>query len=401
MDKSLFIFNRSKILNNMLDNSVLLGFSIPKGEVKNDVNRNYFYLCGNFEFENIVMLVKKEGVTKELMFINPYDEFKAKWVGAPLSKEEIYNQSGIEDIHYLEEFEEILNGYLKDVTKLYVDLENDKNPYSHERLFANKKKEEFNHLVVYNSQDLFKKARTIKHELEIEEIKKAIEITNKGILNILDNMKESYEYQLESYFDQGIKYHGGTGYAFTTIAASGKNACCLHYQENNELAKNGDLILFDLGSSLNMYCADISRTFPVNGKFRERQKQIYNIVLAGQAHVLSHIKPGITTKELNQKLVEFYAVELKKIGLITLDKEVMKYYYHGVSHHLGLDCHDLCEYTPLEAGAIITCEPGLYIAEENIGIRIEDDILITEDGYINLSSQIIKTVEDIENYLRK
>ena len=110
-------------------------------------------------FENIVMLVKKEGVTKELMFINPYDEFKAKWVGAPLSKEEIYNQSGIEDIHYLEEFEEILNGYLKDVTKLYVDLENDKNPYSHERLFATKKKVEFNHLVVYNSQDLFKKYR--------------------------------------------------------------------------------------------------------------------------------------------------------------------------------------------------------------------------------------------------
>ena len=101
------------------------------------------------------------------------------------------------------------------------------------------------------------------------------------------------------------------------------------------------------------------------------------------------------------KLVEFYAVELKKIGLIKEDKEVMKYYYHGVSHHLGLDCHDLCEYTPLEAGAIITCEPGLYIAEENIGIRIEDDILITEDGYVNLSSQIIKTVEDIENYLRK
>ena len=161
------------------------------------------------------------------------------------------------------------------------------------------------------------------------------------------------------------------------------------------------IILFDLGSSLNMYCADISRTFPVNGKFSERQKQIYNIVLAGQAHVLSHTKPGITTKELNQKLVEFYAVELKKIGLIKEDKEVMKYYYHGVSHHLGLDCHDLCEYTPLEAGAIITCEPGLYIAEENIGIRIEDDILITEDGYINLSSQIIKTVEDIENYLRK
>ena len=401
MNKELFIHNRTKIFSNMLDNSVLVSFSIPKGEIKHDVNRNYFYLCGNFEFENIVMLVKKDSICKEIMFINPYDEFKAKWVGAPLSKEAVFEQSGIKDIRYLNEFDDVLKDYMKDVTKLYVDLENDKNPYSNEKLFANKQKEEFNHLVVYNSQDLFKKARTIKHKIEIDEIKKAIEITNKGILNILDNMKESYEYQLESYFDQAIKYHGGTGYAFTTIAASGGNACCLHYQENNQIARDGDLILFDLGASHNMYCADISRTFPVNGKFSDRQKQIYNIVLAGQQHVLEHTRPGITTKELNQKLVEFYAIELKKIGLINEDKEVMKYYYHGVSHLLGLDCHDLCEYTPLEAGAIITCEPGLYIAEENIGIRIEDDILITEDGYVNLSSQIIKTVEEIENYLRK
>ena len=401
MNKDLFIFNRKKILDNMLDNSVLLSFSLPKGEVKNDVNRNYFYLCGNFEYENIVMLVKKNGKTEEIMFINPYDEFKAKWVGAPMSVETITNQSGIMDVRYLSEFDETLNGYLKELNNLYVDLENDKNEYSHEKLFSNKKKEEYSNITVINSQDLFKKARTIKHEQEIEEIKKAIEITNKGILNILDHMKESYEYQLESYFDQAIKYHGGTGYAFPTIAASGGNATCLHYQSNTDVAKDGDLILFDLGSSLNMYCADISRTFPVNGKFSERQKQIYNIVLGAQQHALNHTKPGITTKELNQKVIEYYAVELKKIGLITEDKEVMKYYYHGVSHHLGLDCHDLCEYTPLEAGAIITCEPGLYIAEENIGIRIEDDILITEAGYINLSSQIIKTVEDIESYLNK
>ena len=401
MNKDLFIFNRKKILDNMLDNSVLLSFSLPKGEVKNDVNRNYFYLCGNFEYENIVMLVKKNGKTEEIMFINPYDEFKANWVGAPMSVEAITNQSGIIDVRYLSEFDETLNGYLKELNNLYVDLENDKNEYSHEKLFSNKKKEEYSNITVINSQDLFKKARTIKHEQEIEEIKKAIEITNKGILNILDHMKESYEYQLESYFDQAIKYHGGTGYAFPTIAASGGNATCLHYQSNTDVAKDGDLILFDLGSSLNMYCADISRTFPVNGKFSERQKQIYNIVLGAQQHALNHTKPGITTKELNQKVIEYYAVELKKIGLITEDKEVMKYYYHGVSHHLGLDCHDLCDYTPLEAGAIITCEPGLYIAEENIGIRIEDDILITEDGYINLSSQIIKTVEDIESYLNK
>ncbi|MDE7385434.1 MAG: M24 family metallopeptidase, partial [Anaeroplasmataceae bacterium] len=198
-----------------------------------------------------------------------------------------------------------------------------------------------------------------------------------------------------------IKYYGATGYAFPTIAASGKNACCLHYMDNEDIAKQGDLILFDLGCSYHMYCSDISRTFPVSGKFSPRQKQIYNIVLAGQEHVLKHIKPGITTKELNQILIKFYAKELKKIGLIQEDSEVSKYYYHGVSHHIGLDCHDLCEYTPLQAGSIISNEPGLYIAEEGIGIRIEDDILVTEDGCINLSKDILKTVDEIEAYLER
>ncbi|MDE6656468.1 MAG: M24 family metallopeptidase, partial [Anaeroplasmataceae bacterium] len=286
-------------------------------------------------------------------------------------------------------------------TKLYVDLKDEKNPYSTEMLYGKDSKEQHPHLVIFNAESLFKKARTIKLPEEIEEMKKAISITKKGIENILDHMKESYEYQLESYFDQAIKYHGATGYAFPTIAASGKNACCLHYMDNEDIAKDGDLILFDLGCSYHMYCSDISRTFPVNGKFSPRQKQIYNIVLAGQEHVLKHIKPGITTKELNQILVKFYAVELKRIGLIQEDSEVSKYYYHGVSHHIGLDCHDLCEYTPLQAGSIISNEPGLYIAEEGIGIRIEDDILVTEDGCINLSKDILKTVDEIEAYLER
>lgn len=401
MNNKVFQQHRKMILGQMMDNSVLVLFSTPKEDVKYDVDRNYYYVTGNFEYENRLLLYKNGKEIKEMMFIHPYDEFKAKWVGAPLSKEEIQEESLITDIHYLDEFDSIMDKLYQSVTKLYVDLKDAKNIYSTEMLYAKDMKDKFPHLVVFNAEELFKKARTIKLPEEIEEMKKAISITKKGIEAILDHMEESYEYQLESYFDQAIKYHGATGYAFPTIAASGKNACCLHYMENESIAKNGDLILFDLGCSYHMYCSDISRTFPVSGTFTPRQKEIYNIVLAGQEHVLKHIKPGITTKELNQILVKFYAVELKKIGLIQEDSEVSKYYYHGVSHHIGLDCHDLCEYTPLQAGSIISNEPGLYIAEEGIGIRIEDDILVTENGCINLSKDILKTVDEIEAYLKR
>jgi Xaa-Pro aminopeptidase len=156
-----------------------------------------------------------------------------------------------------------------------------------------------------------------------------------------------------------------------------------------------------LGSTFNYYCSDISRTFPVNGKFTPRQRQIYEIVLNGQKLMFKNMKPGITQRELNQILIKYYQVELKKIGLIKEDSEVSKYYFHGVSHHMGLDCHDLADYTPLKPGSVISNEPGLYIPEENIGIRIEDDVLITEDGCVNLSSEILKDPDEIEAFMAK
>ena len=165
--------------------------------------------------------------------------------------------------------------------------------------------------------------------------------------------------------------------------------------------KDGDLILFDLGATYNLYCADISRTFPVNAKFSERQKMLYNIVLEAQEKVFKFLKPGVTLKEANQVVVKFYEEKLMEIGLIKTPEEVKNYYYHGVSHHIGLDCHDLCDYTPLQPGSIVSVEPGLYIKEEGIGIRIEDDAYITEDGCINLSSNVIKTVEEIEEFMNK
>ena len=410
MDKNLFIKNRKKLFSLMDDESILITFSrrLVEESITNDkynVNRNYYYLCGVFEYENIVMLVKTNNKCLEMMFINPYDDFKAKWVGAPLSKEEITNISGIKDVRYLDSFEGTLYNLLCNINNVYVDIEPKglKKAIGEDELFVKELKERIPYINIKNGRKLFETARTVKDPLEIEEMEKAIEITNKGILNILDHMGEAYEYQLESYFDQSIKFNGATGYAFATIVASGKNSCCLHYQDNNSYAKNGDLILFDLGCSLNLYCSDISRTFPVSGKFTERQKQIYNIVLNGQQLVFDNAKPGVTTRMLNNILIEYYQKELKKIGLIKegTREEVLNYYYHGVSHHIGIDCHDLCDYGPLKPGCVISNEPGLYIKEENIGIRIEDDILITENGARWLSPQIIKTVDDIENYLKE
>ena len=410
MNKELFIKNRKKLFSLMEEESVLISFSRrlvedPITNDKYDVNRNYYYLCGVFEYENIVVLIKTNKKCLESMFINPYDEFKAKWVGAPLSKEEITEISGINDVRYLDSFESYLYNILSSINTVYVDIEPKglKKALGEDELFVKELKERIPYINIKNGRKLFETARTVKDPLEIEEMEKAIEITNKGILNILDHLGEAYEYQLESYFDQSIKYNGATGYAFATIAASGKNSCCLHYQDNNSYAKNGDLILFDLGCSLNLYCSDISRTFPISGKFTERQKQIYNIVLKGQQLVFDNAKPGVTTRMLNNILIEYYQKELKNIGLIKegTREEVLQYYYHGVSHHIGIDCHDLCDYGPLKPGCVISNEPGLYIKEENIGIRIEDDVLITENGARWLSPQIIKTVDDIENYLKE
>ncbi len=407
MDAYVFKNNRKKITDQMVDNSVFVITSRKEGnddifKQSYNINRNYFFVSGVMEFENVVVLSKINGKISEKIYINPYDEYKAKWVGAPLSKEEVIKRSGIEDVSYLSKLNVELDRILDTISILYLDLVTlgATDELDSEHLFANKIKERKPWVMIYNGRLLFQHARTIKQPEEIDVMRKAISITNKGLENILSHIGEMYEYQLESYFDQAIKYFGATGYAFPTIAASGLNATCLHYMENKDLAKNGDLILFDLGSSVDMYCSDISRTFPVNGKYTPRQKQIYNIVLNGQKLVFNTAKPGVTTRDLQETLVKYFQVELKKIGLIKEDSEVSKYYYHGVSHHIGLDCHDLCDYTPLKPGSIISNEPGLYIKEEGIGIRIEDDILITEDGAEWLSKEIIKEPDEIEEFIR-
>lgn len=404
MDKTEFFNKRQKLFNLMNDNSMFILEAPKEGEDKYNPNRNFLYFTGIKESQDKLVLIKKDGKKFETLFIKPYDPIEEKWVGRGLNQEEAEAISGIRDIRYIDSFDSFVGSNLNIVNNLYMDFDRtDSSLYlSETEQKVNAIKQKYPYVNLLQGRTLIQHLRTIKSSAEIEEIKKAIHITRLGIEELMKNSKDGlYEYQLESYFDQTIKYNGANGYAFDTIAASGKNSCCLHYSANQDIIHNGDLILFDLGSTYNYYCSDISRTFPVNGKFTPRQRQIYEIVLNGQKLMFKNMKPGITQRELNQILVKYFQVELKKIGLIKDDSEVSKYYYHGVSHHMGLDCHDLADYTPLEAGAVISNEPGLYIPEENIGIRIEDDVLITEAGCINLSSEILKEPDEIEAFMAK
>ena len=410
MKKENYIENRRNIIDSMKDNSLLVLFAGMAPRKSGDEtyaftpNRNFYYATGIDEQKDILLIYKINSKRfLEIVFINRFDEFKAKWVGESLTKEEATLLSGVDTINYLDEFNEVFSRLASRSERIYLDLERQgyEEATTVPQNFASNVKEKYPAIKIKNIYENIARLRMVKSKDEITEIEKAISITAKGVEMLMENAKSGIlESSLEAYFDFAIKQNGAKDFAFKTIAASGKNATVLHYSSNDSIIKNGDLILFDLGAEFNYYKSDITRTFPIEGKFSPRQKEIYEIVLKGQELVFSLIKPGTTLLIINEELTKYYAKELKRIGLIKNDQEVSKYYYHSVSHHLGLDTHDASLVAlPLEEGNVITVEPGLYIEEESIGIRIEDDALVTKDGCKNLSSQIIKSVEEIERFM--
>lgn len=366
-------------------------------------NRNFYYMTGIDKPKLIYMAIKDGEQIDDTLFIERFDEVKAKWDGKTIDEEEAKKISGVNNIKYLDEFDKTfaLSIFKNNIDTVYLDLENrylNNSPKSFNQ--ADIIKQHYPYISIKNIYNNIATSRLIKENHEIENMKKAIQITKQGIENIFKNANPNMmEYELEACFDYEIKRNGAKDKAFNTILAGGKNATVLHYNENNQKINDGDLVLLDLGASFGYYSADISRTFPICGKFSQRQKQLYNIVLEAQQKVIDAIKPGLPFKRLNEIVIEHYETELLKIGLIKDKEEVKNYYYHGVSHFLGLDTHDVTDgIQELKEGMVITVEPGLYIAEEGIGIRIEDDVLVTKDGAENLSKDIIKTVDQIENF---
>lgn len=369
------------------------------------VNRNFYYLTNCEEDSLIYVYINTENVSKEILFIKDYNPLEEKWVGKSLTKDEAIHKSGIFIVQPLSQFESIFTRTLarNDVDTIYVDSERDsfKQRLNEAEKFTKKLSDSYPHLKVININQKINLMRTVKSDEEIEEMKNAIEVTRKGIEFILKNIKPGrYEYQSAADFEYQCALNNAK-LAFDTIVASGKDATILHYVTNQKPLLENDLVLFDLGASVNHYCADISRTFPVSGKFTDRQKTFYTIVLKAQEEVIKAIKPGVTLIQLNEIVRSVYKDECVKANIIESEDQVDQVYYHSVSHSLGLDTHDvgLVEGAVLRPGMVVTVEPGLYSEKESIGIRIEDDVLVTEDGSINLSSSILKSVEEIETYM--
>ncbi|MGL4742410.1 MAG: aminopeptidase P family protein [Sarcina sp.] len=413
MINTIFKENRKKLAKEMKDNSILVLFA---GEAKyksaDEVypftpNRNFYYMTGIDEEKDILLIKKVNGEVSETLFISEIDEVMAKWVGATFTKEEAKEKSGIENIAYLSSFEGMINMLFTqgEVKKLYLDLE--RRAFDEvERTggaFASKVATRYPYIKIKDAFNIIAEFRLRKNEAEIEEMRKAIEVTVGGIYELMKNAKAGMkEYELEAYFDFYVKQHGANDFAFKTIAAAGKNASVLHYHENNSEMKDGDLILFDLGAQMNYYNGDISRTFPVNGKFTQRQKELYEAVLSVNEAVIDMMKPGVCMTDVNNFANDMIAKKCIDLGLIEKKEDYRKYYFHSIGHSLGLDTHDVGPRgVKLKEGMVWTVEPGLYIPEENVGIRIEDDILITKDGNEVLTKAIIKSVKEIEEFMSK
>lgn len=409
----MFENNRKKLIESMKENSLLILFagSAPYRSAdqvyKFTPNRNFYYLTGIDEPNVIVTILKTEKEAIETVYVEREDELMAKWVGRAISKDEASEISGIKSTKYLDEFDSTISSYIdkRGISKIYLDLERQSIniPSTKAQDMANTLRVKYPHLKIKNIFHKIAKLRMVKNDREVELIQKAIGITKEGILAMAKNLTPGMkEYEVEAYFDFKIKSLGASAHAFSTICAAGKNATVLHYEDNNQEAKDGDLILFDLGAEYDYYCSDISRTIPINGKFTDRQKQIYQIVLNAMKEVEKNTKPGLTLADLNNIAKKALAKGCMEIGLIEKEEEIGKYYFHSVGHSLGLDTHDVWIVdSKLEEGAVITNEPGLYIEEEGIGIRLEDDLLVTKDGCINLSKDIPVEIEDIEALMSK
>ncbi|MDO4753607.1 MAG: aminopeptidase P family protein, partial [Bacillota bacterium] len=363
-----------------------------------------FYYTGlSCEDYRVAISVTDKGTEIRLFIEKPNYDIE-KWVGRKLTKEQAMEISGIKVVDYTENFNTWLNGQIQNgkIDRLMLDIARYRwdDRIRLEEEFAHTVQQKYPQVLIGSISTKIAEMRVIKDKHEIEQMRKAIEITNIGIRRLYEVCEPGMmEYELEAEFLYQLKKRGEKN-SFETIAASGENGVILHYVTNDNVMKDGTLVLMDLGSEYKEYAADISRTFPVNGKFTKRQRELYEIVLKAQEDVLEIMKPGTMFSELNKRCRESFLKNLKKIGLAKTDEELWKYYYHGVGHYLGLDVHDVgARDIELKEGMVITLEPGLYVAEEGIGIRIEDDILITKNGNENLSIDIPKLPDEIEKIM--
>ncbi|MBR4137201.1 MAG: aminopeptidase P N-terminal domain-containing protein [Bacteroidales bacterium] len=364
-------------------------------------NSDFFYLTG-IDREGAYLILYPDHPKpemREILFIEPYSEMKAIWRGEMLDAKQAKEISGCENVMYADSFNDVLKELILSSSKIYLNL------YEYARFetkvvtiqdrFVKEIKEQYPLHTFDRSAPILNKLRKIKSPEEIEIIKHACDITGKAFLHCMKTVKPGrYEYEMQAEMEYIFKMNNASGHAFHPIVAGGKNACCLHYSKNDSILNDNEFLLFDMGCEYMNYASDLSRTIPINGKFTPRQRECYEAVLRVKKEITKLYKVGGTIDKINQTTYQLMEKEMIKLGLFT-EEDVKnqdpanplyrKYLMHGMSHHVGLDVHDnLDKYEPFAPGMVLTCEPGLYIREEGIGIRLEDDLLITDGEPINL-----------------
>lgn len=379
-------------------------------------NSDLFGMCGIDQEETILVLypdcVREE--LREVLFIRPSSPKLEVWEGHKYTKEEARETSGIEKIIWNTEFESMLRQLALMADRIYLNSnENDRfetDVVTKDLRFANWMRQNYPLHQYERAQPIIKQLAMIKSDFEVQLIRKAIDITSDAFDKVLKFVKPGVmEYEVEAEIIGEFIRKRATGHAYTPIVASGRNACVLHYTDNNMKCKDGDVLLLDFGAEYGNYAADLSRSIPVNGQFNPRQREVYNAVLRVFKGARQLLVPGTMLEEFQKEVGLLMQSELIELGLISkkdIDNQdpknpaYKKYFMHGTSHHLGLDVHDLCDrYVPFQAGMVFTCEPGIYIPEENLGIRIENDILVTDHEPIDLMAEIPIEAEEIEDMM--
>ena len=412
---------RERLLSKLSKNSVGVLFSSSYKIRSNDTeypfrqDSNFYYVSGFLEDNSCLVFVKKSKKIKTVLFVAKKDKTQELWNGKRVGTDEAKRRFLVDEVYEYGEFNTKLKEYLKNKKSLYYDFKLD---YSKVKVIKRYSKEVES---FHNISSLVQKMRLIKSNSEIELIKKAISITKDAHHKAMSRASLlKYEYQLQAEIEYAFKSKGAYSDAYTSIVACGNSANTLHYIENSRELKSGELILIDAGCEYKYYASDITRTIPADGKFTPAQKELYEMVLKTQLEIIKMIKPKVKRSELQKK-----AVELLSQGMINLDilkgslKKAIKnelykkYYPHGIGHWMGIDVHDVAPYKykngreiPLKEGMILTIEPGIYIDEDDedvpkkyrgIGIRIEDDILVTKNGCKNLSEDIAKEIQAVES----
>lgn len=424
LNAELFTQNRRRFIEKMDSNSIAVFNSNDELPVNGDQlypfkqNADLYWLTGIVQEDTMLVLMPDNPDPKYrevLVLVRPI-ELKEKWDGRRLRVKEAQAISGIQTIVWLDALDGLLQPWIHLSDTIYLNTnENDRkaNLVSvRDYRYAEAMHKRYPAHQYKRSAKILKDLRAVKTPLEVDVMRQAIDITDKAFRRLLQFIRPGvYEYEIEAELYHEFLRNRATGPAYSSIIASGDRARTLHYIANNQECKNGELILMDFGAEYGGYCADLTRTVPVNGKFSDRQREVYNACLHLHEYAKSILKPGISIINYTDKVGEEASQIFLKIGLLTQgdinsedaeNRAYRKYLYHGISHHLGIDVHDLGTRTePVRPGMVFTIEPGIYIEEEQMGVRIENNVWITENGNEDLFKNVPIKAEDIEELMRK